>query len=451
LSGKVDTTQYEAPWKAGLAKALITPQDSLWMAGYSSRNKPAEGIAQELYGKALSLEDCSGERAVLVATDLIGFPHWLGQSIAMRAQAGYGLSRDRLLLTSSHTHGGPVLDRMLAVSYDMSRDQWLDAARYTRMLEDKIVSLIGEALQKLEPARLGFGHAQAHFGVNRRLKTDQGWTIGVNPDGPVDHDVPVLRIEGHDGETKAVVFGYACHNTAAKDFMRFHGDYAGFAQAWLEKRYSRASALFIAGCGADINPHPRGTIELARKHGEELALAVDASLSIPLKAIGSGIVSAFDEFPLPFAAPPVRTALEEELQSGDVCHRRWAKAMLEVIETHGRIPDSYRYPLQVWRLGSSLTLIALAGEVVVDYVRRLKSELSSEELWVAAYCNDVFGYVPSLRVLQEGGYEGGGAMLYYGQPGSFAPSVEELIVAKVHELVNRVKHRETVVGNGSPI
>jgi neutral ceramidase len=84
-------------------------------------------------------------------------------------------------------------------------------------------------------------------------------------------------------------------------------------------------------------------------------------------------------------------------------------------------------------------MVALAGEVVVDYSLRLKRELTGPPLWVAGYSNDVFGYVPSARVLHEGGYEGGGAMLYTPLPGPFAPSVEELVVGKVHELMNRVR------------
>jgi hypothetical protein len=79
--------------------------------------------------------------------------------------------------------------------------------------------------------------------------------------------------------------------------------------------------------------------------------------------------------------------------------------------------------------------VALGGEVVVDYALRLAREYSGRRMWVAGYSNDVFGYVPSLRVLHEGGYEGGDAMIYYARPGPFGESVEELIVGKVHQLM----------------
>jgi hypothetical protein len=111
--------------------------------------------------------------------------------------------------------------------------------------------------------------------------------------------------------------------------------------------------------------------------------------------------------------------------------------MLSIYERDGKLPSRYPYPVQVWRLGSGLQWIILGGEVVVDYSLRLKKQYGWDDTWVAAYSNDVFAYIPSLRVLKEGGYEGGGAMIPYGQPSPFSESVEETIAVKVDELVRR--------------
>ena len=429
-------------WKAGLAQVVITPQKPLWMAGYASRTKPSEGVIQELYAKALALEDHSGKRAVLVTSDLLGFPAAVSHNIAERVERQHHLERARLLLSSSHTHGGPVIGKTLGLMYPMNSQQWADVEAYTSDLEDKIVKLVGAALKSLQPARLGFGHGEAGFAMNRRARTNEEIAIGVNKEGPVDHDVPVLRVDDKHGKLRAVVFGYACHNTTARDFMEFHGDYAGFAEAWLENHHPGARALFIAGCGGDANPYPRGTIELARQHGEELAGAVEKLLVRGLQSVSGPLKSAYEEFPVAFAMPPGREELQAQLENKDVYHRNWAAAMLTVLNRDGHLPAEYPYPLEIWQFGQDLTLIALASEVVVDYDLRLKKELGAEKLWVAAYCNDVFAYIPSLRVLEEGGYEGGGAMVYYGQPGPFAPAIEETIIGKVHDLVHQV-HGET--------
>lgn len=426
------------PWKVGVAKLDITPRGPLWMAGYASRTKPSEGTLQELYAKALALEDHVGNRAVLVTTDLVGLPAVVSRKIADRAQIQFNLVRDRLLLSSSHTHGGPVVDKMLEQMYPMNAQQRTDVDAYTSELEGNIVTLIGAALKTLEPARLTFGHGEANFAMNRREKTATGCVIGVNREGPVEHDVPILRVDDKQGKLRALVFGYGCHNTTARDFNQFHGDYAGFAQAWLEIHHPGATALFLSGCGADANPYPRGTIRLARQHGEELAVAVEKALGHACEPIAGPLKTAYEEFPIAFAPPPTRGDLQARLQTGDVCHRRWAENMLEMLDCDGYLPTGYPYPLEVWQFGNDLTLIGLAGEVVVDYNFRLKRELGARRIWVAGYCNDVFAYIPSFRVLQEGGYEGDGAMVYYGHPGPFASTIEEAIIGNVHELVQRV-------------
>jgi len=422
-----------------VARTIITPQKSLWMAGYASRKKPSEGVIQELYAKALTLEDQTGKRVVLVTSDLLGFPAAVSHNIAERAEKHFHLKRDQLLLSSSHTHCAPVIGKMLGTMYPMNRQQWADVEEYTSNLEDKIVALVGTSLKSLRPARLSFGHGNAGFAMNRRARTNEEIAIGVNKDGPVDHDVPVLRIDDSHGKLRAVVLGYACHNTTAKDILQINGDYAGFTQAWLEAHHPGATALFVTGCGGDANPYPRGSIELAKQHGEELAAAVENVLAGELQPIRSPIKTAYEEFPVAFATPPGREELQAQLENQDVNHRNWAAAMLKILDRDGHLPNEYPYPLEIWQFSRDLTFIALGGEVVVDYDLRLKKELGGEKLWVAAYSNDVFAYIPSLRVLKEGGYEGGGAMVYYGQPGPFAPSIEETIIEKVHDLIAQVR------------
>lgn len=429
------------PWKAGTAKVEMTPKVPLWMAGYASRTGPSQGVHHDLFIRVLALEDSTGKRAVLVTTDMLGFPAPLSRRVADRAAKQFKLSRDQLLLSSTHTHGGPVVDRLLGTMYNLSPEQWAAVESYTRQLEENILAAIGAALKDLQPASLSFTTAKAGFGVNRRAKGEKGFVIGVNPDGPVDPDVPVLVVEGKGGQLRAVLFSYACHNTTARDFMQFHGDYSGFAEARLEAQHPGAVALFMSGCGADINPNPRGTIELAQKYGEELAEAIQAGLAKPKEAIRPPLKSTFQLVPVAFAPPPTRKELQARLQDKEVYVRRHAAEMLNLLDRDGRLPTSYPYPIQVWRFGSGLTLIALAGEVVVDYSLRLKRELGAERTWVVGYCNDVFAYIPSRRVLEEGGYEGRDAMIYYGLPGPFAPEIEETIIGKVHSLIGQLGNR----------
>ena len=395
----------EAPgWKAGLAKIVITPRQSIWLAGYGARTKPSEGTSQDLYAKALALEDATGNRAILVTTDLVGMPATVSRNIAERVQHRYHLPRDRVLLNFSHTHSGPMVGRMFPVGFGLNQDQWSVVDHYTPQLEELVVKVIGEALKQLAPAHVGFIHTSANFGANRRRKTDKGYDIGLNKTGPVDHDVPVLRIGGKRGDLYGLVFGYACHNTTiGGDYYQFNGDYAGYAQRWLEDHHPGATALFVNGCGADADPFPRGSVDLARQHGEELAKAVEQTVGRTVQPIRGPLKSAWEEFPIDFATPPSREEWRARLANDDKDIREHAELMLQILDRDGHLPGSYPFPLQVWQFGSDLTLVAMAGECVVDYTLRLKDELGGQGLWVAGYSNDVFAYIPSLRVLREGG------------------------------------------------
>jgi len=429
-------------WRAGAASIQITPDEPLWMAGYGNRDKPSQGTAQQLHAKALALRDAAGGRVVLVTTDILGFPRDLAQRVTARAEQQYGLARERVLLNSSHTHAGPVVGRTLAAAYPkMSPQQWADVDTHTQVLEDKIVRVIGQALAALEPAEVSFGRTRAGFAVNRRLRTPGGYRGGnVNWEGPVDNDVPILRVRDAAGKLKAVVFGYACHNTSIRGTdYEFHGGWAGTAQHILEEEHPGAVALFMMGCGADANPYPRGGVKLANHHGKALAGMVSRAVGRKLRNLDGPLKPVYEEFPVAFAQPPPKEEFERRLTEDNEYRKFHARQMLEIIEQKGSLPRRYPYPAQVWQFGDDLTLVALAGEVVVDYALRLKKELGGDKLWVAGYSNDVFAYIPSLRVLNEGGYEAESAMIYYGQPGRFSPSVEETIIRKVHELVARVK------------
>jgi hypothetical protein len=415
----------------------ITPAEFVWMAGYAARTRPAEGKEHDLFVKALALDDGTDRPFVLVTSDLIGLPRSLSDPVAEELRQKAGLPRERLLLTASHTHCGPVVRDNLADMYPMPPEEAARIAPYTQKLQQAMVEVVRAALADRKPARLAIGQGTARFAVNRRQPTAKGIVNGNNPQGPVDHDVPVLRVEGVDGQLRAVVFGYACHNTTLQ-YYRWCGDYAGFAQLALERKHPGAVALFWAGCGGDANPLPRGTVALAQKYGQELADAVEGVLQQPMTPLAPPWSARYARIALPLGELPTREQLAADALSKNLALRNRALRLLKVLDAGGKLDDHYpHYPVQVWRLGG-LVWISLGGEVVVDYSHRLKKELKDQAaVWVTAYANDVMAYIPSARVLQEGGYEADSSMIYYGLPTRWAPAVEERIIAKVHELAKQ--------------
>jgi hypothetical protein len=423
-------------WRAGAAKANITPPSLMWMAGYGGRDHVAEGKLTDLWAKALVLEDPAGNRAALITLDLVGIDRPLSQAICSQLQTKYRLKREQVAINCSHTHTGPVVARNLRPMHYflLTDEQKKQVDEYATLLEEKVVATVGQAIENLTVSQISWGSGKATFAVNRRNNKEA--TVAEMRDvgklvGPFDHDVPVLAVRDKDGKLTAVAFGYACHATVLS-FYRWSGDYPGFAQMAVEEMHPGSVALFWQGCGADQNPLPRRTVEMAQQYGRRLASAVEDVLSAPMTPVAGSLMTTYAEIEAPLGTLPTRDQLVADAISTDRFVAARAKALLEDIDAGQPLKQSYPYPVQSWKIGQDAQWLFLGGEVVVDYAVRLKSELNGTRTWIAGYSNDVMAYIPSRRVLMEGGYEGGGAMVIYGLPTIWAPQIEEVIVAEAH-------------------
>ena len=440
FEGSLLHAQEKAPtWQAGVAKVVITPREFIWMSGYGARTKPAEGKVHDLWAKALVLQDAHGKRCVLVTMDLVGIDRVLSDDVCADLKKRYGFERSEIMLSVSHTHCGPVVGRNLITMYNLDEKQHQLIKNYTHDLHDKLIELVGAAQKKMTPVQISWSNGFTTFATNRRenKETDVPKLRDLGRlKGPVDHEVPVLCVRDMSGKVRTIVFGYACHATVLS-FYQWCGDYPGFAQLELEKRYPEATALFFAGCGADQNPLPRRTVDLAERYGKQLGDAVEAVLKAPMANVRPAVKTAYTTVDIPFGELPSREKLVQDTASKNQYIAARARMLLKDLEKTGTLKQYYPYPVQVWQLGNDLTWVALSGEVVVDYSLRLKNELG--KIWVAGYANDVLAYIPSRRVLKEGGYEGDTSMIYYGHPCAWGPRIEELIVATVHAQVARVR------------
>ena len=377
--------------------------------------------------------------AVLVTLDVCGIDRELSERIRNTLKERRGLGRQRIVLACSHTHSGPVVGTNLLTMYKIDDPERERIAAYAQFLEKAVATVAEQALDRLVEAQLSWGTGRCDFAVNRRNNKEAdvpSLRTRLALQGPVDHDVPVLRVARADGSVLAIVFGYACHCTVL-DAYQFCGDYAGFAQVELESRYPGAQAMFVAGCGGDQNPIPRRKLELAVCYGKELAASTANVLSGSLRPIAGPLEATYDEIMLAFDKLPTKDELEKDSRSDNFYIASRARHLLKKIEAQGQLNGTYPYPIQVWGLGE-LSWVFLGGEVVVDYSLRLKRNLGSSHTWVSAYCNDVMAYIPSLRVLKEGGYEGATAMIYYGQPAAWSAGVEEAIVKTVAQGIKAV-------------
>lgn len=407
------------------------------MSGYASRNKPSEGVLQPLHARALVLEDRKGQRVTIVTTDLIGLPRTITDAVGARLEKELDLRRERVLFNSSHTHTGPMVRGNLGIMYEPKEEIDAPLAEYSRFLTESLFTVVKVALGNLRPAAVQFGEGKAGFAMNRRERTAAGTIrIGVNPNGPMDHSVPVIRVSGADGREVAAVFGYACHNTTLTgEHYKISGDFAGVAEQEIEKTRPGTVAMFVQLCAGDQNPHPRGQEEHVWTHGRSLATEVQRVLGQRMKEVRgtSGAALQWRDLPL---QPHSRADFEKMLESKDAVRIRFAKLMIQRYEER-RPMRTLAMPIQAIRLGKDLAIVALGGEPVVEYALQLKTRHPKLQMIVAGYSNDVMGYVPTRKMLEEGGYEPVFSTIYYGMAAPFAPEVEAMVLETADGAIKR--------------
>ena len=425
--------------QVGVAEVDITPDYPIRLSGYGSRRAESDGIIQRIWAKALAIGSDADAPVVLVTVENCGLPDELTEEVSRRIQEKTGISRAHFAACFSHTHSAPCLTNAapFLFSTDIPPDHQEKIDRYTRQLTDWMEGVALEALANREPSHLTWSIGEVGFAKNRRTE-----------DGPVDHSLPCLHVRRTDGTLRAVWASYACHcTTLAGTDNHICGDWAGFAQEDIQDALPGVTALISIGCGADANPEsrmmpmPDGESEVfstrlayAKAHGAALSQEVQRMLDGAAKPISKVPTGAFERVHLPYDTLPTREEWEARVAAGgsDAYH---AQKHLERLQMGQPPQTELSYPVQAWTFGNELAVVFLASEVAVDYSLRLKNELDGERLWVGAYANAFPCYIPSERVLAEGGYEGGGAMLYFGPPTRFAPGVEQRVIDTVHRLL----------------
>jgi hypothetical protein len=318
--------------------------------------------------------------------------------------------------------------------------------QYEQQVAGKMEQVALAALAARKPGQLAWAEGVVRFAMNRRPVDKDGRCpgLGVNPNGPVDHTLPMLCAQDSQGKLLAIVVNYACHcTTLGGDFNRLHGDWAGMAQEHMEADHPGVTALVCIGCGADANPEPRGKLEMTGPHGRAVADEVNRLLKGKLTPLSTRLTARRLQLQLPYDKPPTREELQQRVAAAakpkatSVAKRLGAQAtaLLTKLDSGRSLPTGIDYSVTAWAFGDDLGMVFLPGEVVVDFSLRLKRELDGARLWVTAYANDVPCYIVSRRVLQEGGYEPDSSMIYYDRPGRLSLQVEDQVIEAAKSLL----------------
>jgi putative membrane-bound dehydrogenase-like protein len=420
----------EAPqpaYSVGLARVDITPDYPVRLSGFGSRRTESEGVTHKIYARALAIDD--GEPAVVLAIDSLGVSIEHVNELGRRLEKKAKLKRERLAVTATHTHTAPMLagtvPTLFGVPIPKEHQDTID--RYTREFLDNLEKAALLALENRKPARLSRGIGVVTFANNRRTKG-----------GPVDHDLPVLVVKDLKGKLRGIWVNYTCHCVTLSN-NKISGDWAGYAAELLQTDHPGTVALVSIGCGADANPSSGVTgdkKEIALRQGGEIATEVKRLLGGYLAPVTGKISARSRSVELPLKSLPTREEWEAKAKRNDAVGHH-ARVNLARLDRGEALRTKIDYPMQTWTFGDSLAMVFLPGEVVVDYSLRLKRELDGQRLWINAYSNDSPCYIPSERILKEGGYEGGGAMIYYDVPVPFQPGLEQKIIDAVHEQIGK--------------
>ncbi len=425
---------------AGTAAVDITPPIGVRMQGYASRDHGAEGIHDRLFSTALVLDD--GEvRVALVTCDLVG----LGiESVRALRETAADLSRidpKSIMVCCSHTHGGPATGQRCYVD---------EESEYLNLVRRQIASSIALAAGRLRECKLWVGIGSSDIGINRREPRDGGIVLGENPEGEVDHELVVLRIDTIGGRPEALIYNYPCHTATLKgDNYLITADYVNYSRRTVEGGLGipQGSSLFVNGAAGDINPSPRGTFDLARMLGT--ALAADTlrayAKAQPIDTALSYLNRAIE---LPLSRPPSPTELRSELAELQVKYESqktrnpslaaritWHREMLRRTEDDS-LKDSLAAEIQALRIGP-LAILSLPGEVFAGIGKRIKEDSPFSYNMVAGYANGNVGYIPTPGAFEEGGYEPNSH--FYRSEQAFRPDVGDVLVSESGALLRELK------------
>ena len=373
---------------AGIAKIDITPDIPVMLYGYASRKTPSEGIHDRLYARAVAFEN-GGRKIVMVSSDLGSYPDTLYNVIKKSLMEKFGLKDSELFLATIHSHSSPIIGLNINKMY-------ANNVQYTQTLQQKLLSVVGNALKNLQPVNTGTAVGYSPVGSNRREMTSNGSiTLGRNPYGPTDKEVLVLKIINSDGKPAGAIFDYATHATSLGpgNFI-ISGDVLGISEQFVEKILGNEFiAPVFAGASGNIDPWYRilpsfntdngwipETVLLGTLLGEEV---VHVYRDIQDTTPGGAISSAIETIQCPGKKPDQK---EGEPPAPDQ-------------------PKSVPVTITAAHIGTDVAFIGFNVEMLTEIGMAIKAGSPFKHTFIITHCNGASGYLPPAALYKEGGYE----------------------------------------------
>jgi len=420
--------------KAGAAARVVNPSKPAATIGHRVM-RLFDNVYCDLRVQALVLEDQRGKRAAWLGCDFCVLHHSVVDRMKKEIHQKHGIEPAAVCINASHTHSAPPLTEGEAVLPEHFDPQYAD------FVVRQAVAAVGDAVGRLVPARLRYVEDASKIAYNRRVYDAQGRHVRDHcpyPPGVTDPSVQVVVAEAaDDGRMIGLAVKFAGHPVNVVN-LGIGSDFPGFTRRSLEKRHPGAVAVFLQGCCGDLvarRPNETMTgfapssIEMAEALGGELAESVERAVKKPGTPIAGPIEAELREIQLPLGKLPAEE-YDEAARHNDAFSGAWGKMYSEMLRRGRKIPETWPYRLQAFRLGAGktpFTLVALDGEVFCEYGLNLRQMLGPATTIVLGYSNGVVTYLPTAKAIRDGGYEPN-AFRWWRLPGPFTPECESLVL-----------------------
>ena len=429
----------------GTAKDIITPCTRTTMMGFGSvYGTPFKSIHDDLYVRTLLLQDDSNS-ILLIGLDLCFHDDSLPETLRAYAYKKYMVPRDNLLVIYSHTHYGPTVK-----GYDLL----FYSDEYEDFLYQRIIQCIDRAFLNVIEGTLTYASVEGDWNISRRILVDGVMQFKPNLDGDRDKSIYILKLSDVRGHVRALLTNFACHPSNLNSPGMLSSEFPGRLCHLLEAQNYGCTALFFQGCGADTKLrigakssrfHPISFDE-CNEVASAMALRVQNTLlNGKWQDIEPALASKIFQIRMPLDVYP-RSFFEENLQRySQNSKQRFDKSMIipgednsllmmwsragYILDHYDEMPDDLMLNCGIIRLSKDFYIFTVGGEPSYDVKRVLQQVLPSEYTMLFFGYNDAIAYVPSDKVLAEGGYEGGDrSVVEYRLKGKFKKGIDRLFM-----------------------
>ena len=438
----------EGAWSVGYAEADITPAPGqVQMSGFG-RERYASGALTPLLAQVVVLRDAADNTGVLITADILDLDRVMVEVIRRAIRHRHDIPSENIMFAASHTHWGPAVRFRMGFSIGAPNVWYMDE------LERKILAAVDAAIKDRTPAEIEYGWIDfCGIGCNRRLPAGDKIAWGPNSEGSFDGHTPIFRIKRDAGVRQLIVVGHACHPTSSGTIQKWSPDYPGAMRDCLTAELADSKAVFVQGCGGDAkivheNPETGKLVfssspDRAKAAGEKLAGVVlkhlKAGRMIPLDGqLACSLASGQISYGRRWSPEEIeRMAFPEPTKSGKKhSWMTWAARQSLAMPDQS---ESFRYDVQVWKLGNRLTVFGMEGEICSPWGPMLREMAPTDQAMVIGYANGTGSYIPNAQIVREGGYEGLTSQHAYFLPAPFTENIENEIKEIVVKAIRAVE------------